>query len=141
MLLENTSEDTGHYLYVRLRQIGGNTHALGARAYVTAGGQTQMAEVGSSASYLSQDQLLLHFGLGDSEKVDRLRIVWPDGTEESHEDVTVDRVATFVHEAEYSSVLDEDGMVSDDAFAVHRNDVDERSCLGRMEGSLATLCR
>ncbi len=103
MLLKNTSEDTGHYLYVQLKQTGGNTHALGARAHVTARGRTQMAEVGSSASYLSQDQLLLHFGLGEAERVERLRIVWPDGTEEIHEDVDVDGVATFLHAAEYSS--------------------------------------
>jgi hypothetical protein len=108
MLLKNSSEKTGHYLYVQLRQTHGNTHALGARVYVTAGtsalGRTQMAEVGSSASYLSQDQLLLHFGLGDSEVVERVRIVWPDGAEETHRDVAVDSVATFTHEAKYSSL-------------------------------------
>ncbi len=101
MLLENISERTGHYLYVKLRQTGANTHALGARVYVTAAGQTQMAEVGSSASYLSQDQLLLHFGLGDAAKVDTLRITWPDGAEEVHHDIAVDRTETFDHEATY----------------------------------------
>ena len=104
MLLKNTSAPTGHYVYVRLKQTGGNTHALGARVYVTAAGSTQMADVGSSSSYLSQDQLLLHFGLGDSEKVDTLRITWPDGREEIHKDIAVDRVVIFLRGAESPTV-------------------------------------
>ena len=99
MLLKNTSAPTGHYVYVRLRQTGGNTHALGARVYVTAAGRTQMAEVGSSSSYLSQDQLLLHFGLGDSKQVDTLRITWPDGGEEIHKNIAADRAVTLVRGA------------------------------------------
>jgi hypothetical protein len=45
---------------------------------------------------------------GDSEKADRLRIIWPNCTEEIHEDVAVDRVATFMHEAVGVSHVDGD---------------------------------
>ncbi len=101
MVLKNTSDPVGHWLYVKLIQTGGNTHALGARAYVTAGGRTQMAEVGSGSSYLSQHQLTLHFGLGETENVESLRIVWADGKEEVHHDLSADRVVTYSHAAEY----------------------------------------
>ncbi len=97
IVLGNISAPTGHWSRIKLRQTGGNTYALGARVYITAGGRTQMAEVGSSSSYLSQDELTLHFGLGDAERVESLRIVWPDGTQEVHTDLPVDRERQFVH--------------------------------------------
>jgi len=101
ILLGNATPAPGHYLRLHLRQAGGNTSALGARAYVTTGGVTQMGEVGSSSSYLSQDELTLHFGLGTSGTADSLRIVWPDGAEETHTQLTVDQELRFVHAARY----------------------------------------
>ncbi len=101
VVLRNTSAPTGNWLRVHLRQTAGNTRALGARVYVTSGGHTQMAEVGSSSSYLSQDELALHFGLGEETAVDELRIVWPDGKEESHRNVVGNEELEYVHAAEY----------------------------------------
>jgi len=101
LLLGNVTPAPGHYLRLDLRQTGGNSFALGARAYLTAGGVTQMAEVGASSSYLSQDELTLHFGLGASETADSLRLVWPDGAEETHTQLAVDRELKFLHAARY----------------------------------------
>jgi hypothetical protein len=101
IILRNTSPSAGHWLNVDLRQTGGNTHALGARVYVTTGDTTQMAEVGGSSSYLSQDELTLHFGLGESSTVTSLEIRWPDGTEETHAAVPADQTVTYRHEARY----------------------------------------
>ena len=95
MILRNVSKPTGHWLRVRLTQAEGNTQALGARVYVTTANQTQMAQVGTGGTYLSQDELTLHFGLGDADSVSELRIVWPDGKEETHAAITVDRELTF----------------------------------------------
>ncbi len=96
VVLRNVSRTTGHWLRLDLRQAGGNTYALGARAYVTSGGRTQMVEVGCSSSYLSQDEHTLHFGLGGQAAVESLRIVWPDGAEEHFEVGQVDQTMTMV---------------------------------------------
>ncbi len=101
ILLRNVSQGVGHWLTVRLRQTGGNRMAVGGRVYVTVGDLTQMAEVGSSASYLSQDDQTLHFGVGGATKVDTLRIVWPDGAEETRHNVPVDELLLFAHDARY----------------------------------------
>lgn len=101
LLLRNESSVVGHFLRLRLRQRGGNTFALGARAYVTTCGTTRMAEVGCSSSYLSQDELTLHFGLGDCDAVDSVRIVWPDGAEETIEQPPVDNTILRTHDAAY----------------------------------------
>ena len=60
-----------------------------------------MAAVGCSSSYLSQDEQTLHFGLGDSDYVESLRIVWPDGAEEIHYGLAADREIVFQHHATY----------------------------------------
>ncbi len=101
ILLRNVSDPAGHYLRLRLQQRGGNSAALGARAYLSSGGQTQMAEVGAGSSYLSQNDSIVHFGLGEHDVVDSLRVVWPDGKTEHHSDLTADRTIVLVHDAVY----------------------------------------
>lgn len=101
IVLRNNSEPSGNWLRVQLRQTGGNTHALGARVFVTVGKETQMAEVGVSPSYLSNHELTLHFGLGPVEQVESLRIRWPDGQEDTHTNVAADQLVTYFHDASY----------------------------------------
>ncbi len=95
IVLANATPESGHYLRLSLRQPGPNRRAIAARAYVTAGGHEQMAVVGSGSSYLSQNELTLHFGLGRADSIDSVRIVWPDGAEETHRNPPVDRTLTF----------------------------------------------
>jgi hypothetical protein len=43
-------------------------------------------------SYLSQVELPVTFGLGTATKVDSLKVIWPDGTEQDVPDVEIDRL-------------------------------------------------
>ncbi len=99
IVLRNVSGLSSHWLCVRLRQPGGNTYGLGARAYVTCGRTTFMGEVGASSSYMSQDEMTLRFGLGEASVVEKLRIVWPDGSEETHTNLACDTEITFTRDA------------------------------------------
>jgi|CXWL01.1.fsa_nt_gi hypothetical protein len=101
ILLRNTSPSTGHWLRVQLRQSGGNTFAIGARVYVTSGGVTQMEEIGSSSSYLSQNEMALHFGLGKERTADTVRILWPDGEQEVLTAVPANQELLRTHVARY----------------------------------------
>ncbi len=56
-----------------------NRLALNARIKIVAGGMTQTDEVHSGGSYLSQNDLRLHFGLGSATKIDSVEIHWPSG--------------------------------------------------------------
>jgi hypothetical protein len=69
-----------------------NRSALGAKVKVTAGGRTQIDEVRSGGSYLSQNDLRLHFGLGGAQKVDRIEIEWPSGIRQTVGETAADRV-------------------------------------------------
>jgi hypothetical protein len=53
--------------------------------------QVLKQQVMPTRSYLSQVELPLTFGLGDSNKIEKLVIHWPDGTEETRDNVVVDQ--------------------------------------------------
>ncbi len=68
-----------HWIGFQLEGAKSNRLALNARVRVTSGRLVQLAEVLSGGSYLSQNDLRLHFGLGDYEKADKAEVLWPDG--------------------------------------------------------------
>jgi hypothetical protein len=89
-LLRNDQETGHHWLRVRLVGKPPNTGAIGARLELTAGGVTRYRQVLPSRGYLSQVELPVTFGLGAADRVERLRIVWPDGAEQELEPEAVD---------------------------------------------------
>ncbi len=80
-----------HWISFQLEGTRANRLALNARVRVTSGRLVQLGEVLSGGSYLSQNDLRVHFGLGDYEKVDRAEILWPDGKAEVLTDLTAGR--------------------------------------------------
>ncbi len=61
----------------------------------TASGQ-QLREVRSGSSYISQNDLRLHFGLGKDATMSKVVIRWPNGKEEELKDVAADAIYTVV---------------------------------------------
>jgi hypothetical protein len=57
---------------------------------------TLVREVKSGSSYLGQNDLRPHFGLGSLDKIDRLELRWPSGQMETVRDVPVNHVITVV---------------------------------------------
>ena len=49
----------------------------------------------AEGSYISQNDLRVHFGLGAATRVDRLWVRWPNGLEEEWRDVPADQVLTL----------------------------------------------
>jgi hypothetical protein len=66
---------------------------LGARVYATVDGETRVYYNNAKADFLSQDSRVHHVGLGDGE-VQKLRVVWPDGTERVWTNVSANRRVT-----------------------------------------------
>ena len=85
--------ESNHWLTLRLRGGGPvNRDAVGARVYLTTSdGRTQMQDVICGSSLGAGNDLALHFGLGRAS-IDKVHIVWPDGTERLLDDVTSDQV-------------------------------------------------
>jgi enediyne biosynthesis protein E4 len=77
-LLRNDRGNTaGHWIALRLQGVRCNRDGIGARVTVRAAGSTQVREVRSASSYLSQDDMRLHVGLGGAVQVDSIEIRWP----------------------------------------------------------------
>ena len=60
-----------------------------------AGGVTQVQEVRGGGSYMSQNDLRVHFGLAATATVDRLQVRWPNGREEEWTGIAADRIVTL----------------------------------------------
>ena len=69
----------GHFLNVALTGTKSNRSAIGARVTVAANGRKMIDEVMSGGSYYSQNDFILHFGLGTATQVDSIEIRWPAG--------------------------------------------------------------
>jgi enediyne biosynthesis protein E4 len=91
MLLRNEGGDGNHWVTLELAAMKGNRLAIGARLRIVTGSVVQTEEVRSGASYLSQNDLRVHFGLGKYAKIDLLEIRWPSGKVEQIKDVAADK--------------------------------------------------
>ena len=67
--------------WVELDLIGAvsNRDAVGARVRLTSGGRSLSRWVEAGSGYASQSAHALHFGLGDSQRIEALEIDWPSG--------------------------------------------------------------
>jgi hypothetical protein len=96
-LLRNVTKNANHW--VTLKLIGGAKSprdAIGAKAFLTAGGVRQRGDVFSGGSYASSSDQRLHFGLASTTKIDKVEIFWPSGAKETIALPTVDRIYTIV---------------------------------------------
>ena len=71
-------QNGNHSLRVTLRGDGSNTAGIGASVTIWHGATHQVLEMMPTRGFLSSVDPRLHFGLGHSQRVDSLRVVWPD---------------------------------------------------------------
>jgi hypothetical protein len=96
MLLRNRGVPGRHWVSFELQGTKSNRLALNARLKLVAGGVTQTDEVHSGGSYLSQNDLRLHFGLGSAAKIDKVEIHWPSGKVETLNNLAADHFYSLV---------------------------------------------
>jgi hypothetical protein len=76
-LLHNEGGNKQNWIKIKLVGTKCNRSAIGARARVVIGNHSQMDEVHSGGSVMSQSDLRLHFGLGKAQTVDLIEVKWP----------------------------------------------------------------
>jgi hypothetical protein len=91
----NDGGNRNHWIGFRLEGTRSNRSAIGARVEIEAGGRRQISYVLSGGSYISQNDLRVHFGLGGVTRVERVRIRWPNGNTEERGPVEADHVITI----------------------------------------------
>jgi enediyne biosynthesis protein E4 len=103
MILRNHGVPGNHWVSFELDGTKSNRAALNARIKIVAGGMTQTSEIHSGGSYLSQNDLRVHFGLGTATKIDKIEIRWPSGFVEELNNLATD---SFYNVLEGKGVVD-----------------------------------
>lgn len=96
LLLRNDQSTGHHWLRIELEGRAPNLDAIGAWVEVTAAGVTQRRQVMPTRSYQSQVERVLTFGLGNAKAVEKVEVLWPDGSRQAVEGVESDRVRRVV---------------------------------------------
>jgi len=91
-LLVNSVRSPNHWIALRLIGTKSNRDGIGAKITVHAGDRDHVDEVRSGSSYISQNDLRVHFGLGAATHIDYVEVRWPSGLVERFENVPVDGI-------------------------------------------------
>jgi len=86
----------GRWISFDVEAEGGNRDGIGARVELVVGERVLVAEIRTSGGYQAAVPARAHFGLGASERVERVRIVMPDGRIAEVEAPPVGRHTTVV---------------------------------------------
>ena len=111
-LFLNQSRERGlaNHLLVRLKGRGANTHGIGAKvSLVTAEGVRQSRDLLPYNGYQESDEPLLHFGLGKSERIVTLEVIWPSGTRQVLSDLSGNRWIEIAEPAESAPLEKKEG--------------------------------
>ena len=93
--LINRTEAGGHAVLFRLVGTTSNKAGIGARATLSAENLIQFNEVRGGASYLSQNDMRLHFGLGPQTIMKTVEISWPSGKKDTYSDLATGLIYTI----------------------------------------------
>lgn len=94
-LLVNSIRSSNHWVEFRTVGTRSNRDGIGAKITVHAGKRILVDEVRSGSSYISQNDLRVHFGLGQATHIDTVDVRWPGGLTERFDSVQVDAIQTL----------------------------------------------
>jgi hypothetical protein len=92
MLLVNDLRNGNHWIAFRAMGTKSNRDGIGAKITVRAGARTFVDEVRSGSSFISNNDMRVHFGLGITPKIDWVQVRWPSGLVERFENLSVDSI-------------------------------------------------
>ena len=91
-LLVNQVRYQNHWITFKTVGTASNRDGIGARITVKVGKRILVDEVRSGSSYISNNDMRVHFGLGAAMKVDSAAVRWPSGRLETFENLSVDTI-------------------------------------------------
>ena len=93
-VLQNDGGNRGNSILVRTIGSRSNRDGMGARLKLSVRGKILVRDVKAGSSYLAQNDLRVHFGLGSARKADRLEIRWPSGAVDVIEGIEANQILT-----------------------------------------------
>jgi hypothetical protein len=92
LVLRNDGGNANNSVLIKTVGVKSNRDGIGARVKIVSGDLTQIDEVRSGGSYISQNDLRLHFGLEKRRKIDLIEIRWPSGVVDKITNANVNKI-------------------------------------------------
>ncbi|MAB59797.1 MAG: hypothetical protein CMO46_04550 [Verrucomicrobiales bacterium] len=109
--------NSGHSVNVSLEGVDSNKYGIGAVVEIIAGELNHVRQMIPVSGYLSSNESILHFGLGDAKKIENLTVRWPDGTIQNFSDLPVDQHIRITHSKD--RIQTKEDQPSAPMFALH----------------------
>lgn len=94
-ILKNVAPKQGHWLVVRAFDAALKRDAYGAVVTISTGDKRRVGMANPGQSYCSSGDPRVHFGLGDADHVESIRVAWPDGSVEEYPGAKADQYVTL----------------------------------------------
>ena len=85
----------GHRVLIKLEGVASNKFGIGATVRIETATEKQTRQLMLNSGFLSQNEPLVHFGLGKNEKIATLSIEWPSGHVQKFENLNADNLYTI----------------------------------------------
>ena len=95
LLNQARSLNHNHWLVVRLEATNRNRFAIGAKIEVRQPGRKLLRRAHTDGSYLSANDVRVHFGLGEDARIEEVIVYWPDRSTEAWDRIQADRIVTI----------------------------------------------
>ncbi|MDP9338516.1 MAG: CRTAC1 family protein [Acidobacteriota bacterium] len=92
LIYKNTVTPENKWIEFELEGTGSNRSGIGAQVTVFWNGQRQVQEVSGGSGFCAQNQRRLHFGLGKSDRIEKVLIRWPSGKTQTMENPAVNQI-------------------------------------------------
>jgi hypothetical protein len=96
VFLRNNKGNTNNWIMLDLKGTSSNREGIGARIRITSGGKSQIAQKKTTTGYLSQNDPRIHFGLGNSQAVEKIEIKWPSGKVQILENINANQILKVI---------------------------------------------
>lgn len=107
-IFQNTSSHRNSYISISFKSDSKNKYGLGTRVYLNYDEDTQMQELTQTRGFQSSVAPRLHFGLGDFDHVDQLKVVWPDGNIQILENIKANQHLVLDHKNSTAITISEE---------------------------------
>ena len=124
--LSDEATNGNHWLYIELEGDTSNTSGLGSTVYAVINEGTPeervvRREANTNAGTFNQSDTPVHFGLGDDDTIDELRVQWTDGVVQVIEGVSADQYLTVARADFLAGDFNGDGAVDAADYTVWRD--------------------
>lgn len=104
LVYKNELQNNNHWIEFDLQGTISNADAVGAKVVIEWDGKKQVQTVTGGMGFSSQNQHRLHFGVGNSSKIEKAIIYWPTGKTTIVENPQVDKLVVIKENSEGGQV-------------------------------------